>query len=126
MIHGIVDWKFEATLQLAIGDKNPLKMINAIVDTGFDGFLMLPKTIISDLGLSPYSNEKLKLADGTICISDVYKSSLLWDGNYKMIDIHAHVGETTPLVGMSLLRGYRIQIDVVKRGEVTLQLLSSL
>jgi clan AA aspartic protease len=126
MIHGIVDWKFEATLQLAIGDKNSLKMIDAIVDTGFDGFLMLPRTIISNLGLSPYSNEKLKLADGTICISDVYKSSLLWDGNYKMIDIHAHVGETTPLVGMSLLREYRIQIDVVKGGEVTLQSLSSL
>jgi clan AA aspartic protease len=126
MIHGIVDWKFEATLRLAIGDKNSLKMIDAIVDTGFDGFLMLPRTIISNLGLSPYSNEKLKLADGTICISDVYKSSLLWDGNYKMIDIHAHVGETTPLVGMSLLREYRIQIDVVKGGEVTLQSLSSL
>jgi clan AA aspartic protease len=126
MIHGIIDWKFEATLQLAIGDKNSLKMIDAIIDTGFDGFLMLPATAIHNLGLLPYSKEKIKLADGTICISDVYRSCVLWDGDYKMIDIHAHIGEMIPLVGMSLLRGYRIQIDVVQGGEVTLQLLSSL
>jgi hypothetical protein len=47
-----------------------------------------------------------------------------WDGEFRQIDINA--SETTPLVGMSLLYGYRMQLDAIEGGIVTIQALSSL
>jgi hypothetical protein len=43
----------------------------------------------------------------------------------KAIGIDINAAETDPLVGMSLLYDYRLQIDVVEGGIVTIQALSS-
>jgi hypothetical protein len=58
------------------------------------------------------------------CIFDVYTGLVIWDGEYRYIDINA--AETAPLVGMSLLYGYRVQIDAIEGGLVTIQSLSGL
>jgi hypothetical protein len=49
---------------------------------------------------------------------------VIWDGELRQID--ANAAETTPLVGMSLLYGYRMQLDVIEGGTVTIQALSDL
>jgi hypothetical protein len=54
----------------------------------------------------------------------VYRGLVIWDGEFKEIDINA--SDAAPLVGMSLLYGYRIQLDAIEGGTVTIQLLSSL
>ena len=125
MMHGIVDLNCEATLRLVVGNANSQRqVIDAVIDTGFTGFLTLPLATITSLNLQLYGREEGTLGDGSTCIFDVYSGLVIWDGELQRIDINA--SEAAPLVGMSLLYGYRIQLDAIEGGSVTIQSLSSL
>ena len=99
-------------------------MIDAVIDTGFTGFLTLPFSVLTDLNLRAYRREEGILGDGSTCIFDVYRGLVIWDGELRRIDINESDAE--PLVGMSLLYGYRMQLDAIEGGTVTIQALSSL
>jgi clan AA aspartic protease len=125
MMHGIVDRNCEATIRLVVGNTNSQRQtIDALIDTGFTGFLTLPLSVISSINLRLYRREAGTLRDGSICIFDVYRGLVIWDGEFREIDINA--SEATPLVGMSLLYGYRIQLDAIEGGTVTIQSLKGL
>lgn len=125
MIHGIVDRSREATIRLVVGDADTERqVIDAVIDTGFTGFLTLPLAVLTALGLEAYSREEGTLGDGSTCIFDVYSGFVIWDGAFRRIDINA--SEASPLVGMSLLYGYRVQFDTIEGGAVTIQSLNLL
>jgi clan AA aspartic protease len=115
MMNGIVDQNCEATIRLVVSNESKQsQVINAVIDTGFTGFLTLPMTVINILNLRLYSREEGTLGDGSTCIFDVYSGLVIWDGEYRYIDVN--LAETDPLVGMSLLYGYRIQLDAIEGG----------
>lgn len=125
MMHGIVDRNCEATIRLVVGNVDSQRqVIDAVIDTGFTGFITLPLTIINSLNLKLYGREEGTLGDGSSCIFDVYTGLVIWDGELQRIDVNA--SEAAPLVGMSLLYGYRIQLDAIEGGSVTIQSLSNL
>jgi predicted aspartyl protease len=128
MLIGRIDERFEATLRLVAGNfvgaaERQSIVIDAIVDTGFTGFLSLPLASIQQLGLTYYGSEDGFLGDGNLCTFDMYKGMVIWDGEWR-VDINA--AETTSLVGMSLLRGYRYQMDTVVGGRVVIESLALL
>jgi clan AA aspartic protease len=125
MMQGIVDRNCEATIRLVVSnaDSRQLK-ITAVIDTGFTGFLTLPSSVLDSLNLRAYRREAGTLGDGSTCIFDVYRGLVRWDERLRPIDINA--SETEPLVGMSLLYGYRMQLDTIEGGMVTIQSLQSL
>jgi clan AA aspartic protease len=125
MMQGIVDQNCEATIRLVVGNLDSQRqMIDAVIDTGFTGFLTLPSSVLADLNLRAYRREEGILGDGSTCIFDVYRGLVIWDGELRRIDINE--SDTEPLVGMSLLYGYRMQLDAIEGGTVTIQALSSL
>jgi clan AA aspartic protease len=125
MMHGIVDLNCEATLRLVVGNTtSQRKVVDAVLDTGFTGFLTLPLSVITSLNLPLYGREEGTLGDGSICVFDVYRGLVIWDGELQRVDINA--SEAAPLVGMSLLYGYRIQLDAIEGGMVTIQSIESL
>jgi clan AA aspartic protease len=125
MMQGIVDQNCEATIRLVVGNADSQRqMIDAVIDTGFTGFLTLPFSVLVDLNLRAYRREEGILGDGSTCIFDVYRGLVIWDGELRRIDINE--SDTEPLVGMSLLYGYRMQLDAIEGGMVTIQALSSL
>ncbi len=125
MMQGIVDQNCEATIRLVVGNADSQRqMIDAVIDTGFTGFLTLPLSVLAGLNLRAYRREEGILGDGSTCIFDVYRGLVIWDGELRRIDINE--SDTAPLVGMSLLYGYRMQIDAIEGGTVTIQALSSL
>lgn len=125
MMQGIVDQDCEAILRLVVGNAaSQRRVIDAVIDTGFTGFLTLPFSMLTDLSLRAYRREEGVLGDGSSCIFDVYRGLINWDGEFRQIDINA--SETTPLIGMSLLYGYRMQLDAIEGGIVTVRSLSSL
>jgi clan AA aspartic protease len=125
MMHGIVDRNCEATIRLVVGNVDSQRqLIDAVIDTGFTGFITLPLAVITSLDLKLYGREEGSLGDGSSCIFDVYTGLVIWDGELRRIDVNA--SETTPLVGMSLLYGYRMQLDAIEGGSVTIQSLSNL
>jgi hypothetical protein len=50
-----------------------------------------------------------------------YKATVIWDGQILVIDVAS--SETDPLVGMSLLYGFKIQIEAVEGRTVTIEIL---
>ncbi|MGB3516774.1 MAG: hypothetical protein WBA43_09965 [Elainellaceae cyanobacterium] len=120
MMQGFVNQKCEAIIRVAVGHTNsPKQMVEAVIDTGFTGFLSLPLSIITDLGLPWHFRDLGTLGDGSEVIFDMYKATVIWDGKSQVIDVAA--SEADPLVGMSLLYGFRVQMDVHEGGIVTLK-----
>jgi len=120
MIQGRVNELREAILPLVVGNASGQRqVINAVVDTGFNGFLTLPAIVITALGLSWTASDIVTLGDGREAIFDLYAVTVIWDGQYREIDVAESA--TEPLVGMALLQGYRLQIDVVEGGIVRIE-----
>lgn len=122
MIQGFVSSRREAMLSLVIGNTNKKRqVIDAVIDTGFNGFLTLPATIIATLELPWNASDIVTLGDGSETLFDLYAATVIWDGQYREVDIAE--SETEPLVGMALLYGYRLQIDAVEGGIVRIEAL---
>ena len=81
MIQGVVNAAYEPMIALAVqGQSGQSRDIEAVVDTGFNGFLTLPTTLVSELGLPFVSIGRATLADGSEIAYDVYGATVLWDG----------------------------------------------
>ena len=116
MMQGYVNQNYEAMLSLVVRNGDKLKSITAVIDTGFTGFLSLPIAAIRELELSWSYRDRATLGDGSEVLFDIYDGMVIWGGQYREIEINA--AETEPLIGMSLLRGYRLQVDTVQGGLV--------
>jgi clan AA aspartic protease len=105
-----------------VGSSGGTRQFEAVVDTGFSSALSLPHPVIAALELTWHSSDKAVLGDGTECFFDIYEADLEWDGKSRRVLVHE--ADTDPLVGMSLLRGYELRIQVRRRGKVTITRLS--
>ena len=66
MMHGVVNQSCEATVPLVISNANrQTRLINAVIDTGYTGFLSLPSEIIIALDLPWTGIERGTLGDGS-------------------------------------------------------------
>lgn len=95
------------------------QIINAVIDTGFNGFLTLPSSAIAALALLWQMTDTVTLGDGSKALFDLFTATVIWDGQYREIDIAE--SETEPLIGMSLLYGYRLQVDAIEGGIVKIE-----
>lgn len=108
MILGFVQNR-EAIVQLAvISDQQKKQGIRAVIDTGFAGSLTLPLTMIADLELTWFTQQEGFLGDGSRRTFDVYRGTVIWDGQLRVIEINA--SDTAPLVGMALLEGFELRV----------------
>lgn len=122
MIRGVVNFRYELTLSLVVGNSNGQReFVNTVIDTGFDGFLSLPSEIIARLELPWRTSNIATLGDGSKTLFDFYTGTVIWDGQYRSIDIAE--SETEPLLGLAILRGYRLQVDNVEEGIVEIDAL---
>jgi clan AA aspartic protease len=123
MIVGIVQRR-EAVLLLSIRClRGRQQEIEAVVDTGYTGWLTLPPSLIAALKLRYLTTGRGLLADGSVRMFDVYQGKVLWDGRVRTVFVDEF--DATPLVGMSLLRGFEYKMQVRARGKVTIKRLRS-
>jgi clan AA aspartic protease len=103
MMHGIVSLRREATLSLVVGNANKQQqVVDAVIDTGFTGFLSLPSEIITVLDLPWSASDIVTLGDGSETLFDIYTAMVIWDGQYR--EIYIAESETEPLIGVVTLR----------------------
>ena len=125
MMQGVVNHRGEATISLVVSNTNrQTQLINAVIDTGYTGFLSLPREIIVTLNLSWTGIDRGTLGDGSEVIFQVYAATIIWDGQYQNIPVNE--AETDPLVGMSLLYGYDLYIRTLEGGIVTIKAIEEL
>lgn len=119
MISGNVNARNEAIVQLIVrGPLGQTATVAAIIDTGFDGALSLPPSLVAYLQLSQRRIAKATLGDGSRISHAVHSAVVMWDGAAKSVPVAAL--DSTLLVGMSLLVGYRLTMQVFPGGQVTL------
>jgi clan AA aspartic protease len=122
MMFGVVNHNCEAIVKVAVGRiGSPKITVDAIIDTGFTSFLSLPLSIITNLGLPWHYRDVGTLGDGSEVVFEIYKAVVIWDGQDQIVDVAASDAE--PLVGMGLLYGFRLQIEAVEGGRVTIEAL---
>jgi len=120
MIAGTVNGAREARIPLTL--RAPLgttQEIDALIDTGFNGFLTLPPCLIAALGLKRLARGRAILADGRDQLFDIHAVTVLWDG--QPLTVEADSADTDPLVGMGLLQGYRLSLEIVDGGSVEIE-----
>jgi clan AA aspartic protease len=118
MIVGVVNSLREAVIALAVHGQKKQIEIDAVVDTGFNGYISLSRALISELGFPFRRRGRAVLADGSEIIFNVYEATVMWNGELRRLELDE--ADTDPLVGMGLLDGYKLTIEVVKGGAVTI------
>lgn len=123
MIVGTVNKNYEAVISLVVrGSTGSSRKIDAVIDTGFSGFLTLPFSIIFTLSLTWRGEAQAILGDGHRHQFDVYSAMVEWDGRERHVEVD--VAETSPLVGMGLLAGHDLRIEAVAGGKISIEALS--
>ncbi len=119
MIQGRVNAGFEVMVRLVIrGTSGRAREVEAVIDTGFNGFLSLPPTLATELGLPLIERGQVLLADGSEVWLNVYAVFVEWDGRRRYVKADA-TGKI-PMVGMSLLHRHNLYVEVVEGGMVAI------
>ena len=120
MIEGTVNAHLEAVVTLPLlGPSGQALEVDAVVDTGFNGYLTLPPMLVADLGLPVVGDGEAVLADGSEAAFNVYGVTMLWDGQPRYVETGA-VG-VDPLLGMAMLDNHDLSIQVRDGGRVVIQ-----
>ena len=119
MIVGIVRAR-EPLIRLTIrGFRGRQQEVEALVDSGYTGWLTLPPTVIAALHLRWRTFGRGTLADGSVSLFDVYQAKVVWDGRIRLVFVDEF--DSSPLVGMALLRGYEYKMHVRARGKIAIK-----
>ena len=119
-MEGVVNAAHEAVLTLSIeGPSGEKRDIAAVVDTGFTGFLTVPPALAVDLRLPFEGTARAMLADGSETTFPYYGVAVLWDSQTRYVE--ADAADTTPLVGMRLLHGHSLYVEVEDGGRVVIE-----
>ena len=119
MIQGVVNLRHEAIVRLRVrGPSGVESDVDGIVDSGFSSALTLPSATVSALGLVRELHSSAFLADGSVRDFDVCAAEVSWDGNWRPILVSA-IGDES-LIGMRLLAGHELRIEVIPNGVVAI------
>ena len=120
MIEGMVNAAYEAALILTVqGQEGEAHEIEAVIDTGCNGFLTLPPALVGELDLPFVTSGEATLADGSAVSFDIHMVTVDWDGQARHVE--ADAAETTPLVGMRLLAGHDLHVEVENGGRIVIE-----
>src|SRR5436853_2965142 len=120
MIRGHVSAARQVVIPLQLcGCERQTITVEAVVDTGFDGLLTLPPDLVARLELPFGMTRSYELGDGGRVALDIHRTAVLWDGQER--DVEAIVPNGGALVGMAMLSGYRLFVDVIDGGDVLIE-----
>ena len=109
----------EAIVPISVRGSGPAEIeISAIVDTAFSESLTLPAALIDTLEMEPGLVRPVRLADGTLIDVMTYAAHVRIDDAWIPIEVEESEGDI--LLGMRLLRGSVLNIEVEVGGEVSI------
>ena len=120
MFRGTVSPRFEPVVPIElVAENGEIHTVQAVLDTGFDGELSLPESLISELGFPLYDDFVSTMADGRKAKFLGYDGNIVWHGRRRSVLVLQNAGE--PLLGMRLLWRNRITIDAYANGSVVIE-----
>ncbi len=125
MLTGRVTSDKEAVLPIEVlGVGGRIFQSEAGIDTGYNGFLTLPRAVIEELDLTFVGPARAALGDGKEVRMDLFLAAVRWEDGPR--DVLVLESEAGILIGMALLGGCRIVVDVEEGGMVSIESLASL
>ena len=120
MITGHVNDRLEATIPIELPGMADrlLHQYTAIIDTGFDHYLMMRRADVLELGFLIEGTRPLVMANEQKHEFEYCYAAVYWSGDFEIVP--ALVSETECLVGARLLAGYYLTAAMVPGGRVTL------
>ena len=115
MIRGFLNANQEPIIRLRVrGPRGTEALIEFLIDTGFTASLTLPAPTIAAL-----SAGQGVLADGSVTRIDTYYAEVHWDGKWQVVLVSSMGGD--PLLGMRMLAGYELRVEVKSGGAVEMR-----
>ena len=120
-MNGRVDQHGRALITVSIrpSDVAAAHEVEAWIDTGFNGELVLPRQQIDDLALPKSGTVKAILADGSEIALERYACIIDWFGEVRELEVVAGDGHF-PLLGVGLLLGHDLHISY-RSGDITVE-----
>ncbi len=111
-MNGFVDVQGRALLTIPVcAESGALATeIEAWIDTGFTGELVMPRSQIDRMGLKPGLMVRAVLADGRNSRLKSFVAWIDWFGETLEVEVVAGEGQTT-LLGVGLMLGHRLVVD---------------
>lgn len=117
MIRGLVNPRHEAVVRVRVRGPGGVECVmDALVDSGFTSSLTVPVSAATALSLVRQSVGTATLGDGSVRQFDVYAAEVEWDGAWRPV-LAWGVGNES-LLGMGLLAGHQLRIEVKPGGVV--------
>ena len=123
MIQGHVNAGLEPMLRLnLIAPDGGRTEVEAVLDTGFDGFLSLHSQVIASLQFPLIGVRDYELGDGSLISFNVHEARIVWDGAAQLVPALDSDGDQ--LVGTALLRDHSTYIEFRTGGIVRIESLA--
>jgi clan AA aspartic protease len=84
--------------------------MTAIIDTGFNGYVCVPKQDAVRVGLELSGSEYVELADGTVKEELQFQATVRFLGENRVVDVSL-TNSADALIGTALLSDCRLAID---------------
>ena len=115
-----MDFTLEAVAPVPVMGRNGrFQILEFVLDTGFDGFLALLAELIQRLGLEPAESVFITFANGRRELWNAWDCRILWHDQPR--DIVAFESRGESLLGMALLEGSQVNIQVRIDGAVVIE-----
>ncbi len=93
--------------------------VEATIDTGYNGFLTLPRALVDELDLPSAGPARAALGDGNEVRMELFIAAVRWQEKSK--DVLVLAAEGGVLLGMAMLLGCRLTLDVEADGMVSIE-----
>ncbi len=107
-LHGWIDDQISPRIKVKVAVGTELE---PVVDTGFNGHLVLPKRHLKKLGFVYRGWRLIELADGSKIPSAFYEGTIFWFGRKRKVWVHPTKSEDT-LLRTQMLVGYVFELDI--------------
>ena len=117
MIEGRINSQYEPIITIRVSGPNgtPIE-VDAVIDTGFNGFLCLPLEVVESARMPYLYSTTARMADDQDRTMRLHQAEVDWDGSSKTVE--AHASGATALVGMQLMTDHQLEMDIRIGGAV--------
>jgi clan AA aspartic protease len=119
MLIGHVTPDKEAVIPMEVLGAKGLVQVEAVIDTGYNGSLTLPRTMVEELDLTFVGPARAALGDGHEVTMDLFLAAVQWEDGPRDVLVLQTDGGT--LLGMAMLGGCRVVMDVEEGGLVSIE-----
>ena len=114
-MNGYVTEANQPKVKLKLHNKEETRNFEFLIDTGFDGGILLSSLAAEEMALEPVDIRQVELADGTEKTVPVSVAEIDWYGEKKEIDVLIGGTNAEPLIGTGLIQDSKLLVDFPKR-----------